>query len=82
MHETACKARPHTQSLWAIGRRCGWAGSLARAPGGGIIQRLVLVLPKNLGEEGRQDAAQQQVGVGDGQVAALTVAHRPWVRPR
>lgn len=39
------------------------------------------MLPEYLREEVRQDAAQQQVGVSDGEVASLAVAHWTGVRP-
>ncbi len=47
-----------------------------------LVERLVLVRAEDLGEEVRQDAAEQQVCVRDGQIPALAVAHGSWVRAR
>lgn len=53
---------------------------LQGVPSSVSVQRLVLIWAEYIGEEVRQDAAQHQIGVRDGCVAALAVAHRARMR--
>ena len=71
---------PHDEA-WSSSKTAGGA-TMTSAPCGALVQRLVLVRAEDLRKEVRQDAAQQQVCVRDGQVPALAVAHRSGVRPR
>ena len=53
---------------------------LQGVPSSVSVQRLVLIWAEYIGEEVRQDAAQHQIGIRDGCVAALAVAHRARMR--
>lgn len=57
------------------------ASKIGQSGASGVpIERLVLVWPEDVGKELGEDAAKGKVGVSDGCVAALAVAHRPRMR--